>query len=1301
MADPKKIKLYKVKEDGTLDKDSQLLPETNIEAVEGLNEELTSKIAKTDYLENYKYGKVEKIVKVPGDIEDGKTYQFFESYDMSEFDFPQSDEEFLYGSNESDVIALTPDHAIGANIHGTTYLYFDGSDGFQWYKVNLLQEPTPWPFPIEITINSSLIIEGKEDILRKVLNIPDKEQVVEVEQTLKETKEDLANWTYKKEAKQEMIYGLKNDDQYKVNFNAIDYVDILNNDLYEAYYYNSDDIDRFSAYYYTFFITCPENHYFVFDLTDTEQHGSWRNGPYMDSSEAYSPEQLADVTFTYDESKLNTSYTAFGGAAELLKNFVLNTDGSAVTELVDGTTYKINFDITNYASLFKELAFANSGSFYTDSNISFQVWGSTSYYYSLRYYINSTPYYLIPRVDEDYPGVWADDTSRYYEYTPEELADVTLTMHRSGIYYEDTLRRILTNLDGSAIAQDEEVTIITTTSLKENFDNFKNWKYEDNGVGFFDIPKWDEFNVSEEHAGGVIYDERALRSGGNVRIRFAKDSERYQIVVFDNISTIEYWIKNYDDSDNNEEANNWYYYNDSTDEHGKCDAPNLVLNEQYVIPEYIDIFNAVYGDKSITVEEKFDSLDIQPLHDKTYDYVDITSPDYGNTYTLLQNANINTTLETGEDEEVVLYANFQITDNLQSTDEVMAGDNQEVVDIEPSQIDPSLIAISHQRKDIVLKDGGWSEYYLNVYVGGYGEDYLYDIYTIYLGSEEAFINQWESTKFTSLEISYIEDYVNQSYKEYFDKFLNLGQRKRSLEEKFEDEVNKPLKDKIYDQGEPYCKPLYKPSNDTLDLIYDAGGNPNEPVVVYDDGNLSVKTFVNSWSHQLFEYYRFYIGEDIYEGSNDYEGWRHTDDNWSTQDWIDSQEALPNITFNKQYIVSEYADIFYGLILIKNSTVTLEQKNANIKNWPYEVIAAELTNGETYTFPKTFTGDEVDVSFGENLLYIDEINNIQISTWIDNSSSENKLSIGITKEEDGESVDYYYLYGSNQWYSWSEQSEDQPYSGDITFTYNEECLVNASYKDILSKFLRLTETIITVDEVVNKELKDKNYKDAGLKDIPDWDSIDITPDSNNDIQLSIYEDNNYMVGYITTLVDTATVKQFLVRDIKTNKLYTILNIGEEPTISANTWYELNITVELATYTEADVSYIKLDRQYANPSYLTIFDAVYDQAQTLEQKLDEIETLAFISEVDTNNWEATTNPTIASTYSYQATIQNNNLINSIKCEVEFELTEMLSENYAPYYECDNESGELTIFAKEIPQSNINIKVIRWIGKIITNS
>jgi hypothetical protein len=110
---------------------------------------------------------------------------------------------------------------------------------------------------------------------------------------------------------------------------------------------------------------------------------------------------------------------------------------------------------------------------------------------------------------------------------------------------------------------------------------------------------------------------------------------------------------------------------------------------------------------------------------------------------------------------------------------------------------------------------------------------------------------------------------------------------------------------------------------------------------------------------------------------------------------------------------------------------------------------------------------------------------------------------------------------------------------------------------------------------------------------------------------------------------------------------------------------------------------------------------DKKITLEQKLDEIETLAFISEVDTNDWEATSNPAIASTYSYQATIQNDNLINSIKCEVEFDLTEMLSENYAPYYECDNESGELTIFAKEIPQSNINIKVIRWIGKIITNS
>ena len=669
MAD-KKIKLYKVNSDGTLDKDSKLLPETNIESVQGLNEELSGKIGTNDYLNNYKYDKIEKTIIVPGEIVDGETYELPTEYDLSQFaisdyqlDLYVNDTtgERIFIDNNADEYIIVYKTEPESKVY-VWYYYMDLEGTVGWYVGDGQSQPSLYEGdPIEVTINEDSIITENTAFLSKVLGIESTEETVEIERTLNDVKEDLPNWTY-----------------------------------------------------------------------------------------------------------------------------------------------------------------------------------------------------------------------------------------------------------------------------------------EDDGIGLYDVPKWDSFNVSEEYGDGTIYEEDTPNR--DLEVLFYKDGEHYNITINDNDSNTQYWITNFDYTEYNQQANIWYYWEKSTEKEGECDTPKLTFKEEYIVPEYIDIFNSIYGEIKITLGQKIDSLEEkidEPLKDKTYDTT-------------------------------------------------------------PTQI------------------------------------------------------------------------------------------VQTLEQKFEEEANKPLKDKPYEAGDIYYQPLYQPSNETLDLIVNRGGNSNNPHLVYEDNNLIIETYNNSFSMQLFQYYRFVIGDDIYQGSSDYNGWKHTDDNWSTQDMIYSQEDLPKITFDKQYITSGDEELFNGLIYSKNSTVTLGQKLGSFKDWTYEDHPAILIEGEDYQLLDSYSDDfftkyaDLFITGAGTNIYSDgfytEIDLVKINVGIEipfilfNNTDMNicvayiKMPEGVVGVNDG----WYEAEWDNELDGWNLITPPTPASAPTLISLNILSIAEDE-EETLKDILGIVGSVTTVDDKFNEPLKDKIYE----------------------------------------------------------------------------------------------------------------------------------------------------------------------------------------------------------------------------------
>lgn len=683
MAD-KKIKLYKVKEDGTLDKDTQLLPETSMEAVSGLGTALSgkqasltetqlnavnsgitsdkvsqydgydnSKVSKTDLVKDLTYDIIEK--EIPGEIVDGETYELSMEYDMSKFDLPSESEPplVLYGDLGNIPFILIYFQGIGYNDDENGYSYMDIGDGYHWYIMG--DEPILYEGePLTITIDESRINEDKKDILSIILGI--QPTIVTVNQTVEEKNEDLQNWPYEKQS-----YHIK-----KVNFDVTSYKQYFTPQFNNYIYSNStNEQDVYLSYgsnnYPTFYLSVKidntyKSFYFIYNL-NSEKYGSWQNSSYQGTD--YTDEELEQLTFTYKNEGLNTADET---CAIILKTILLNEDGTAVTELIEGNNYKINPNVEEYRNVFDSIDdLLKKSTYYVyrytdsswDSNVKqidiTTVGYSYATYFSISNIVNAGEsktnkyYYFLPRISESlYPGIWADNSGygTYHIYTEEELADVQIaSIDESKINNQEMFDLIVINEEKFNIVKlNEKINSIENELLKN-----KVYDYIESN-----IPVDGHTYKLKENANinSLLSDEGSsvnllLYGNESYRIEYIKSSSKggsteYNLNVYDsNDDIIDIYIIALG-AGGQHYVNQWQNGTDVL-------TLDFLYNEQNINPLYKDYFNQfldVQESSSRSLEQKFNEVENAPLKDKTYEQLELTD---GNSYKISKVIDIDST----------------------------------------------------------------------------------------------------------------------------------------------------------------------------------------------------------------------------------------------------------------------------------------------------------------------------------------------------------------------------------------------------------------------------------------------------------------------------------------------------------------------------------------------------------------------------------------------------------------------------------------------------------------------------------
>ena len=480
MADLKKIILHPTNPDGSRDDSISYYPKTDASIVH--------------------YDTIEK--EIPGEIVDGETYTLPKEYDnewVSSIILTAPDNTlFVYGTpDESDkdgiffsVMGLavflnsdTENKAVYDYVPEANPLIQIDEPG--WYSVDTSQEGqpvfTPYTGNINITIDSASIVEGQEEILKKVLGL--EPTIIQVERSLVDKVNDLKNWEYSRETHTEMVYGFQEGVNYKVNFNGNDYLNKFNDftpypDTNYIYGYNGDETLDYNCsiypqngmYFGTLRFVINGNYYwFIVDPTNDEKLGTWRKGNGY-GNEEYTDEELANVTFVLDESVVSQDYI------EYLKEVVLDLNGEPVEELVNGQTYKINFNVKDYLDIFDW--YADNGKndifdwyLYGTNTVGVDsiCFYSSGYLNGLYISLNGYYYYMCPHIGKYFPCRWyrSSDIRNSNAYSYQDLQNVNLTMIRKAIVNEELLRAITTNIDGTPIAEDHEETIVETISMDQ------------------------------------------------------------------------------------------------------------------------------------------------------------------------------------------------------------------------------------------------------------------------------------------------------------------------------------------------------------------------------------------------------------------------------------------------------------------------------------------------------------------------------------------------------------------------------------------------------------------------------------------------------------------------------------------------------------------------------------------------------------------------------------------------------------------------------------------------------------------
>ena len=671
---------YETGKQDTIDEEHKL----DASLVDGLEEQLVDFVKKEtkigdveigegiDKIEDLKYDKIEK--EIPGEIVDGETYTLPKEYDnewVSSIILTAPDNTlFVYGTpDESDkdgIVFSVMGLAVFLNSDTENKAVYDyvpeanpliQIDEPGWYSVDTSQgQPvfTPYTGDINITIDINYIVEGQEEILKKVLGI--QPQIIEEDRTLKQKNEDIKNWPYDRIEHKEKVYGLKDNNEYKLNFNVGNVYEEFDFDSVALYLndYESSDlllyVDVNSDK--TIKIDYGENTYF-YRQSDLQ----WVDN-ILDPSEAhiYTPEELENLTFIFSRSRLNKNHPDISDEQieTLFRKFVVNVDGTLVPEdheevIIEIKTLddKINEPLKDklYQVVEEEVEVPNNiingNEYYFKDNMEINLQIMQEYFSNLEsedfIYNNEENGECIQYIVDEPSGEveyayarlrYIDSSSNSYDYLITNIMSLTptfinewdggalaflITIYTEYIINEDILKLMLN------LGTHKEI-IYKNQTMGEKVDDLPNWKYEYK-LGFFDIPKWDKFEDFEIDY-TTIYENFLY-----LVIQCDYYNDVYSVMIRDVNNDKGYQIANQEQSypDITFKANTWYEYNlrDYKSLPVECETPSIILDKQYVISEYEELFNAIYGENKKTLKQKIDEIEekinnIEPLKDKIY-----------------------------------------------------------------------------------------------------------------------------------------------------------------------------------------------------------------------------------------------------------------------------------------------------------------------------------------------------------------------------------------------------------------------------------------------------------------------------------------------------------------------------------------------------------------------------------------------------------------------------------------------------------------------------------------------------------
>lgn len=750
--------------------------------------------------------------------------------------------------------------------------------------------------------------------------------------------------------------------------------------------------------------------------------------------------------------------------------------------------------------------------------------------------------------------------------------------------------------------------------------------------------------------------------------------------------------------------------------------PQLILNSSSILNE--EMLKAVLNTpkKSITLKEKFDEVESGELKDKIYekgDIIQVMNPIYevANNAQSIYNILVNDMYKSKT--EYYMYEDYENEIAISAEGGFYSGEYRLEINI----YNKNMKYTCNMRK---------SDYYT------WAQYATWSSYDQITEKEKSGLDK----KDLPIQLAYNEDCISTSpysyrdeIKEMFNLIMKIVDKDTSI--LLKDKVEGPIADNLYkvNQKEVTVEGDFENKKEylikTSDINLDASGRMSGETIAYEayGTNAMLRYQDNSENVMCVGYYD---GNDLYLFFNkEANEWQYYDGTSYTG---------PQLTFaldtNEYYNTSELREILLEVIDVPQ---TLEEKVNDLPNWTYNTIPA------TYTL-KTPNWENIDISnvyynfyqagsypfdYEENYCYLGRVDYAyEIETYETDGVYTVSFSKVIGFDNSSEPIfETYYNFnkdcivgnGSTQELTkgiWYKGTYDELYDYNVfEEVANPEMLfhdfyINTNYKELFNSLVKyIPEEKISLDNKLNKlnvPLKNWTYDSYTKEEIIPYGyapKFEMTltkmiesPSSSSTTYIYGASGDTSKPSFAYVVYKSGNIENHKISYYNNNINYTFDVYGSGAYI--NSWEPSQGKI---IKSQDDLAPFLYDETQVNPTYKAYFENIITEyfihKETevkipLEEKLDSL-VVTFDANIAVNAWENTTDVDIAAVYPYQAIIQHNALINAIKCDVEFGLTDMLNDNYAPFFSCNDITGEIAIFAKAIPSDPITVKITRWLG------